>query len=261
MARYQPYRQHSDGSRDTSTETEWFPGQHKPIVPIELFERCQAVRQQRQHYPRTSCHSTVYPLSGLLYCQQCHKRLRAQKTPSGKRYYHCIQPVNDQCTKRMVRAESLENQVAHLILHIDLPDNWRTVNHPSADSYTQSNQRRNELEQSLVRLDFRWDMGFIEKQDYLVKRNTVQQQLRNNQPIAEQEIIEAETRLRKFKTDWESADLVQRKEYFCAMIESVQICGGMIKSIKLRAAFTYLARHATNTKIDAEGFLTTQDQT
>ena len=104
-------------------------------------------------------------------------------------------------------------------------------------------------------------MGFIEKEDYLAKRNMLQQQLGNNQPIAEREILEAETRLRKFKTEWESADLVQRKEYFCAMIESVQICGGMIKSIKLRAAFTYLARHATNTKIDAEGFLITQDQT
>ena len=72
LVRYQPYRQHSDGSRDTSTETEWFPGQHKPIVPVELFERCQEVRRQRQHYPRNIACGSVYPLSGLLYCKTCN---------------------------------------------------------------------------------------------------------------------------------------------------------------------------------------------
>ena len=261
LVRYQSYRQHSDGSRDTSTATEWFPGQHKPIVPIELFECCQAVRQQHQHYPRMSCHSTVYPLSGLLYCQQCRKRLRAQKTPSGKRYYHCIHPINDQCAKWMVLAKTWEEQAARLLLSIDLPDNWRTMNHSSAESYAQSDQRRNELEQSVERLDFRWDMGFIEKEDYLAKRKALQQQLRNNQPIAEQEIIEAETRLRKFKTDWETTDLGQRKEFFFALVESIWVSGGTIKSIRLRSPFIFLARHAKNVRVEADGLLSTQEPT
>ena len=112
LIRYQPYRKQPDGSRDNSMPTEWFQGQHKPIIPIELFERCQEVRRQRRHYPRDASQCSVYPLSGLLYCAQCGKRLRAQKSPSGKRYYHCIHPVDDQCTKRMVLADTLENQVA-----------------------------------------------------------------------------------------------------------------------------------------------------
>jgi site-specific DNA recombinase len=257
--RYQPYRKRPDGSRDSSAQTEWFPGQHKPIIPIELFERCQEARRQRQHYPRNAAHCSAYPLSGLLYCKECGKRLRAQRTPSGKRYYHCIHPVNDRCVKRMVLAETLEEKVAHLISRIDLPDNWRMMNYPSTESYAQSDQRRNELQQSLERLDFRWDMGFIDKEDYLAKRKALQLQLRNNQPISERDLIEAEALLRKFNADWETVDLGHRKEFFIALIESAWVSGGTIKGIKLRSPFTFLARHATNIRIDAEGFLVTQD--
>jgi len=51
QVRYQRYRQRADGSRDFSMPTEWFAGQHLPLVPIELFERCQDVRRQRRRYP------------------------------------------------------------------------------------------------------------------------------------------------------------------------------------------------------------------
>lgn len=40
--RYKGYRRKANGSRDVSTETQWFKGQHEAIITEELFERCPA---------------------------------------------------------------------------------------------------------------------------------------------------------------------------------------------------------------------------
>jgi len=256
--RYQPYRKSTDGTRDPSTPMEWFKGQHEPLVPIELFEHCQEVRRQRRYYPRVSSEGSVYPLSGLLYCKQCGKRLRAQKSPSGKRYYHCSDPLNEECTRRMAMADILEEQVAQIISSIRLPDNWRMENHPSQESYQQIDQRRNELQQSIERLDFRWDMGFIEKEDYMAKRKALQQQLDQNQPIVEQDLREAETMLRQFDSAWAIGDLVCRKQLLNLLVESVWVTRGTIQAIKLQPRFAYLARYSKDVEIDAEGCLATQ---
>ncbi len=258
QVRYQPYRKSTNGSRDSSTPTEWFKGQHEPLVSIDLFERCQKVRRQRRHYPRVSSECSVYPLSGLLYCQQCGKRLRAQKSPSGKRYYLCPNPVDDECTRRMVMADILEEQVAQVISGIHLPENWRAEKHPSQESYQQIDQRRNELQQSMERLDFRWDMGFIEKEDYLAKRKALKQQLDQNQPIVEQELIKAETTLRQFNSDWIAGDLACHKQLLNRLVESVWVTRGTIQGIKLQSRFAFLARYSKDVEIDAEGCLTNQ---
>lgn len=157
--RYQRYHQHPDGSRDSSMPIEWFEGQHQSLVPIELFERCQEVRRQRSQYPRTTPSCLVYPLAGLLYCRHCGKRLRAQKSPSGKRYYHCANPISELCVKRRISADVLEEEVARIIMDIHLPLDWRMEDKTSPDRFLQIDQRRKEVQQTIKRLDFRWDMG------------------------------------------------------------------------------------------------------
>jgi hypothetical protein len=158
----------------------------------------------------------------------------------------------------MVVADALEEQVAQILLGICLPDNWRAENHSSLGSYLQTDQRRHDLQRSLERLDFRWDMGFMEKADYLAKRKALQQQLQHNQPIVEQDLIEAERVLRQFNTDWVVSELVRRKQLLNMLVESVWLTRGTIKTIKLRPRFTYLARHAKGVEIDVEGCLVTQ---
>lgn len=155
-------------------------------------------------------------------------------------------------------ADILEEQVAQVISGIHLPENWRAEKHPSQESYQQIDQRRNELQQSMERLDFRWDMGFIEKEDYLAKRKALKQQLDQNQPIVEQELIKAETTLRQFNSDWIAGDLACHKQLLNRLVESVWVTRGTIQGIKLQSRFAFLARYSKDVEIDAEGCLTNQ---
>jgi hypothetical protein len=191
QVRYQAYRKHADGSRDKSVKTEWFKGLHEPIVPVELFERCQEMRRLRRGRGRNDPHFLVYPLSGLLYCCNCKRRMRAQKSPTGKRYYRCVGTASE-CTHPMVPAQVLEKQVGDLLAKIRLAVDWRTRQPGGESDWAQSTQHARELKPSKARLDFRWDMGFIEKDEYVAKRAGLQEQLARNRPLAEQEFEEAE---------------------------------------------------------------------
>jgi site-specific DNA recombinase len=106
--RYKGYRKKANGSRDVSTETQWFQGQHEAIISEELFEQCQQVRAKAavHHLPTPKVH--VYPLSGILYCAECQSKMRAQNW-HGYRYYRCrARELGLDCTQTGIVAEELE---------------------------------------------------------------------------------------------------------------------------------------------------------
>ena len=252
QVRYQAYRKHGDGSRDKSVKTEWFKGQHEPMVPVELFERCQEVRRQRRRYRRNSPQFLICPLSGLLYCHHCGRRMRAQKSPTGRRYYHCISECAE-CAHQMIPAAVLEQQVFELLAGLDLPQDWRVRKQGVASDWAQTTERARELQGSIERLDFRWDMGFIEKGDYLAKRTALQQQLEKNQPIAEQELTDAENVLPRFREDWQSGNAAKRKLLLHTILEAVSVSGREVQALTLHPPFAYLVHVANNGVVDTEG--------
>lgn len=138
----------------------------------------------------------------------------------------------------MVPAEVLEEQAGDLLAKIRIPMDWRT-RQPSGESvWAQSAQHARELQQSSGRLDFRWDMGFIEKNEYLSKRAALQAQLDRNQPHAEQELVHGEKIWRRFQQTWPGGDAAQQKDLLLAMLERVSLNGRIVGAIALRPAFS-----------------------
>jgi len=89
---------------------------------------------------------------------------------------------------------------------------------------------------------YRWDMGFIEKDEYVAKRAALQEQLACNQPIAEQELIQAKIGCR-FQETWPSADAAQPKD-IPGNLERASLNGRVVEEITMRSAFLHLARQA-----------------
>jgi recombinase-like zinc beta ribbon protein/recombinase len=111
--RYRPYRKQGNGRRHNSVPVEWFPGKHTALISQELFDRSLQVCSLATGR-RTPIRNLVsYPLSGILYCGFCNARMRAQKSTSSRRYYHCLGQIEwmNGCQQKGVNADYFEEQV------------------------------------------------------------------------------------------------------------------------------------------------------
>jgi site-specific DNA recombinase len=105
-----------------------YPGRHKPLIPKNLFERCQevlkahnkaGVRQRRHdHY-----------LKGVLYCGQCGNRLSLTLAKGQYLYFYCLGQKNSLrhktgCTQPYVMACEVETGIEDLYKKIQLPEEW-----------------------------------------------------------------------------------------------------------------------------------------
>lgn len=100
---------------------EWIvaEGKHEPIIDRDRWERTQRELESRTDRlaPRTT-----YPLSGLVFCGFCGRRMKTNVSgrtvrgaPYTYRYYICGKPG---CKRNTVRADHLEDMVADWILQV-----------------------------------------------------------------------------------------------------------------------------------------------
>ncbi|MBO0457745.1 recombinase family protein [Enterococcus hulanensis] len=89
-----------------------YKGNHQPIVSLEVFERVQQIRKQRQQPKK---HDVQYPLTRKLRCS-CgwYVGVHTYKSKNGKlrRYYECANPVHRESkTANRWSADNLEEYV------------------------------------------------------------------------------------------------------------------------------------------------------
>jgi hypothetical protein len=256
QVRYQRYRQRHDGSRDTTSQVEWFTGQHPPLVPIELFERCQEVRRLLRRHPNRNRNAQFYLLGGLLYCDRCGHRLRAQKSPCGKRYYHCVRLFDGKpCQQRMIAADLIEAQVIEIVSRVGL------LSEHIPDLITENAQREKQaqdLEQAIARLDWQWQQGLIAQEPYLAQRTQLQQQLTQLCPFSKLELEDALELMKKFGAPWASTDKVEQKRLLHGLLECIWVEGNHVTKLKLRPVVAFWAKQISNIQIDAEGVVVFQ---
>ena len=247
QVRYQRYRQRRDGSRDTSTPVEWFTGEHPPLVPIELFERCQEVRRLLQRRPNRAGNAQFYLLGGLLYCARCGHRLRTQKSPCGKRYYHCVHLVEgNPCQQRMVPADLVETQVHSIVSQIGLSREYMP---DLITENAQCEKQSRNLEQAIARLDWQWQHGLTAPEPYLAQRTQLQQQLTQLCPFSRLELEEALELLKKIRTEWASSDRVEQKRLLRRLLECIWVEGNQVTKLKLRPVIAYWAKQIPSLEI------------
>ena len=101
--------------RETPEEKQLvFPNTHKAIIDEDIFERVQAIRQQRHRMTKSGVSSKF---SGLVYCADCGARMQFRAKVSGERndsFFDCSTHRNERkggCCGHYIRETVLEQLV------------------------------------------------------------------------------------------------------------------------------------------------------
>ena len=97
---------------------EIYPGQHEPIISLELWEKVQNILQGKTiKKPRWG--NKDFKFSRLIRCSKCGYSIAAEIKKEKYVYYHCV--GESSCRRKYVREEVLEKQFSEILgnLHLD----------------------------------------------------------------------------------------------------------------------------------------------
>ena len=96
-----------------------FPGQHEPIIEVELFDKVQSLHRSERHV--TTRTKRTFLLRGLLRCQECGSMMTPHYTKKKAKtgyhlyfYYRCSKTMHHDrtvCTLRQIKADKIESVI------------------------------------------------------------------------------------------------------------------------------------------------------
>ena len=259
---YQETRYNSDGSRNFTAPVEWNEGQHKAIISEELWEKCREAQSKRGVHRQTRKRYNPYLLRGLVYCHRCctnpvpEADFRAwgkmnckRRTKTGLTYYWCPTRSNGfDCDQKSVRTDTIDAQVIQTLVQLNPPEDWKeqvsgAVSRALGEQTLE--QRLQQIRETINRMDFRWDQGFItDKADYLEKRLGLQQELEQLTP-AYDELGAAVDLLADFPTHWGDCkgDEELQHELIKLIVERVYVQDGQLVAMTLKSDYHLVLGH------------------
>lgn len=153
-----------------------YPGGHPPLIPMEMWERCQVLREGRK---RKGGYSNVQDrtgrlLSGLARCAACGSLMWAH--PSANDYYYrCAGRDHRTCTAPTVRAYIVEAQALEAIKVLALPGDWQQAVLRQAEALCRPQEQKSgpnpaTIEAQLRRLALVYAAGDIDEKTYEQQR-------------------------------------------------------------------------------------------
>ena len=233
----------TNGDRRKRDPVAIYPGQHPALVDQVLFDRCQEVRALMSCHPRKAQDyiSNLYLLSGLLYCGQCGRPMRAQGG-GGVRYYQDKTRIlhTGDCDQMMVRAEEVEEQVARYLMSFHLPPNWREeilAEHCSPEKRAAMAQKEQELRIRLERLVDLYLVGDVDRARYEQEKRACYDQMADLHPNGYSVILNAGETLERFETLWSTESELNKKKLLRSAVAAVLIRGKLVRAVQLTEAF------------------------
>ncbi len=220
-----------------------YPGPHPALVDQALFDRCQEVRALMSSHPRKAEDhmSNLYLLSGLLYCAQCKRPMRAQ-SGHGMRYYQDKTRIQHSgpCDQVMVKAEEVEDQVARYLMSFRLPPNWREevlAGLCSPEERAATEQKEQEVRARLERLVELYLAGDVDRERYEREKRACYDQLADLHPNGYSATIQAGEILERFETLWSTGSALEQKKLLRCAVAAVLIRGKLVCAVQLTEAF------------------------
>ncbi|MBX3084728.1 MAG: recombinase family protein [Anaerolineae bacterium] len=269
--RYQETKHNSEGRRVFTEPIQWFEGQHEPVIPKDLFEKCQNIRVLRDSHKQAPKTFVPYLLRGMVYCKYCcsHPLPNADFPSWGKMYcqrngnrlyYRCgAKFAGHDCPQIGARQDAIDAEVLEVLTTLKPPADWKsriltTVGEILGELSLE--QRIAEIRQTIERMDFRWDNGFItDKADYLEKRVKLQQELEKLTPVRE-ELDVAVDILENFADHFKQCgdDVERQHELVKLIVDRIYIDRGHVVEVTLKADYHVIlgqnAKEPTSIEID-----------
>ena len=135
----------------------------------------------------------------------------------------------------------INTQVLQTIFTLKPPADWRNRMIDMLAKMTGQQgleARLKEIKQTIERMDFRFDSGFITNADeYVEKRMLLQQELENLTPIPDDDLANAANLLDNFELYFEacSGDVEKQNELVKSIVNRVYVQGDRVTAIELKA--------------------------
>jgi DNA invertase Pin-like site-specific DNA recombinase/transcription initiation factor TFIIIB Brf1 subunit/transcription initiation factor TFIIB len=253
--RYQETLYNADGTRRYTAPIEWQDGQHPPIITPELWDACQQSAGKRGFHRQGTEKYRPYLLRGLVYCQHCVSTTTAEVNfrARGKMYAHTQRERYSyyqyssphqgfDCPESAALTADIDAQTVEILSQLKPPTEWRkkilsTISTILGEKSLE--ERLTEIHNTIERMDFRWDSGFItDKHDYLEKRLRLQQELERLTP-ADDDLEKAVDLLENFKERYEACgdNVEAQADLIKLIVERVYIQGRRVSAITLKADY------------------------
>src|SRR5579884_253894 len=219
-------------------------GLHEPIVSEELFDRVQEVRTWRARVTKPGPPAEDYLLRKLLYCERCGSRMHGMRgSRRGIRRYYCSsRRYGHGCKQPMTQAEPLEDQLVDWLSDFEPDEELRTVAlaHVRQEARRQggSDARRRELMGQLERLRDLYVMNDVSKNEYLLRRQAIEEELERIGDPFDPQFDEAEELLARFADFWATEPSpAERRRVLATLFDRVWQDDGAIVAVKPRTPF------------------------
>src|SRR6266487_800743 len=189
-------------------------GLHEPIISEELFDRVQEVRTWRARVVKPGPPSDDYLLRKLLHCERCGARMHGTRgsRPPVRRYLCSTRRHGDGCDQPITRAEPLEEQLVDWISDFRPDEDLRAAILASIRSAARESNdvavRRRELVGQLDRLRDLYVMGDLSKNEYVLRRQALEEELARAMPPFDPRLDKAEELLADFARVWQDGGTI-----------------------------------------------------
>jgi site-specific DNA recombinase len=153
----------------------WMPAAHAPLIPMELWQRTQAAREQnRKARLGVAPSRRVGSLSGLARCAGCGGRVHVREAVRGRQRVECYaRAQGSYCREPSAYLDLLEAQLAAYLAGFTIPVDYQesilAYYEGMQRAYDDVGARRARLEARLERLKDLYGWGDITREAYLAE--------------------------------------------------------------------------------------------
>jgi site-specific DNA recombinase len=223
------------------------PGLHPALIPQDLYDQAQVARQLRRTArvpPGKTERHHIYPLSGLLLCGECGRRMQAAGNGHGGRYYRCMTRIqrSEACHQPTLHAEEIEEQVADRFRQMKFPPDWRERLYQALIPDEEKRARREALQQSLGRTRELYLEGDLVRAEYERQCSIYREKLADLTDTSYAAMMATAYLVQNFQTIWETSDILKKK-LLRVILAAVTVRGNALSGWQPNSAFHPLLRH------------------
>jgi site-specific DNA recombinase len=222
--------QHDRKGKHHKKERVWIKGLHPPIIDIKLFEKCQRVREKRRRISSSNQKTfRVYLLAGIITCNECKRRLRAQSAASGQYYREVSRLVGVKCkyAGKSVRSDIIDGHISRVVESLVLPENWKQelekalqIETESFDPQKEKERIKNELRRT--REAYKRGLYIEEEAKFWRDIEELQAKLSKLQQIVPKEMRQAGEVIVNIREAWRAATKEEQKQICKILFKSVE---------------------------------------
>ena len=242
---------------------EWFEGKHEGFISDDLYDRCQEVRAEATKLRHSVGKVNTYTFGDRVYCARCAERKPAELVddsygrmrPGHQQrgdyfFYRCMAHERGyhDCGQPFIHADKLDEQVVAELSRLQLTGDVRDRIEQAVASRIENadNLRRMaELEDTVKRINFSWERGFIGQDEYLQKRSELHAEIEALRPVDYDTLQEAADILQHFGAYWDAcADTDNpaeaRKELVSKVVQRVYVENRTVIALVLHGDYAVL---------------------